>query len=188
MAEEEAAGEGDNAFGGVLRQKRRIVPDASGIAKEGDAGEQTQALLDAYFGSNDPLPEDERFLKSYIAQQVHAFWVVCRWTCTTDFWDNLSKRQGTIDRLVTCRAGLTEVTSLAASLRMTLMRMRNIWRQQSGLSLSTTIALRSDLVALCLMGAYTLGPAQYGKEGRRCRCLQEVHCCMLLRRSRGPQV
>jgi hypothetical protein len=74
--EEAKAGEQDvDAFGGILRAKRRILPDASEAAAGaggGDGGEGTQALLDAYFGADEALPADERFLKAYISQQVRA--------------------------------------------------------------------------------------------------------------------
>ncbi|KAK9842076.1 hypothetical protein WJX81_007399 [Elliptochloris bilobata] len=59
---------GDSAFGGVLKPRRGggRAPEAArqGPAKGEDA--RTQELLDAYFGTDEQLPEGERFLKSFI--------------------------------------------------------------------------------------------------------------------------
>ena len=67
-----AEGEDDDEFGGVLKkQKGRAAIEDVGLA--GDAqveGEKTQELLDAYFGKDNQLADDERFLKHYMLNKV----------------------------------------------------------------------------------------------------------------------
>ena len=80
VEEEQGAEQDEDGFGGILRQKRRMLPDApEGAAGDGGGG-QTPALLDAYFGADEGLPEGERFLKAYISQQARAASRLCRST------------------------------------------------------------------------------------------------------------
>ena len=43
---------------------------AGGVAAAGPADARVQSLLDSFFGSDDALPEGDRFLKNYILKKV----------------------------------------------------------------------------------------------------------------------
>ncbi len=62
---------GDVTFGGVLKA-RRGGKSAAGASQAPGTGDEarTQELLDAYFGTDEQLPEGERFLKSFIRNKV----------------------------------------------------------------------------------------------------------------------
>ncbi|KAK9908790.1 hypothetical protein WJX75_002962 [Coccomyxa subellipsoidea] len=68
LAEE---GDGDDEFGGILKKQRRQSSTAEDLGTSGGAkkAEKTQELLDAYFGKDDQLAEDERFLKHYMLKK-----------------------------------------------------------------------------------------------------------------------
>ncbi|CAL8460534.1 g63 [Coccomyxa elongata] len=63
-----AEGEDDDEFGGVLKkQKGRAAIEDVGTAEDAHVEEyKTQELLDAYFGKDNQLADDERFLKHYM--------------------------------------------------------------------------------------------------------------------------
>ncbi len=68
-----AEGDLDKEFGGVLKKQKRRSDVAEDLGTNGDpkeAPEKTQELLDAYFGKDDQLAEDERFLKHYMLNKV----------------------------------------------------------------------------------------------------------------------
>ena len=72
LAEE---GDGDDELGGILKKQRRQSITAEDLGTSGGAkkAEKTQELLDAYFGKDDQLAEDERFLKHYMLKKVGLF-------------------------------------------------------------------------------------------------------------------
>lgn len=67
-----AEGEDGDEFGGVLKkQKGRAAIEDVGTAGDAQEGEEkTQELLDAYFGNDNQLADDERFLKHYMLNKV----------------------------------------------------------------------------------------------------------------------
>ena len=61
---------GSDAFGNILRKKRQVLPELSEGPQARQSERHTQALLDAYFGEDSALPEDEQFLKNYISKKA----------------------------------------------------------------------------------------------------------------------
>lgn len=55
-----------------MKQKRSTAAEeaGAGVSQEEEGGKKTQALLDAYFGKDTQLAEDEKFLKQYILKKV----------------------------------------------------------------------------------------------------------------------